>query len=104
MASIILPLWSWYSYHAVLVIDQTSGSLPYPKVCGFGAAAMVSHLEIFLVAMQELSDTHHMLMAIASGLFFVETGAFLLVVTVFRHEITTTPPTTIPLYCEEEFS
>jgi hypothetical protein len=44
------------------------------------------------------------LMAIASGLFFVETGAFLLVVTVFRHEITTTPPTTIPLYCEEEFS
>ncbi len=50
---------------------------------------MLSHLLVFMVAIQQLSNTVHMLMAIASGLFFIETGAFLGVVTIFRHEITT---------------
>jgi hypothetical protein len=50
---------------------------------------MLAHLLVFMVAIQELADTWHTLMTIASGLFFVETGAFLLVVTAFRHEITT---------------
>ena len=49
---------------------------------------MLAHLLTFMVATQELADTGHILMTIASGLFFVETGAFLLVVTAFRREIT----------------
>lgn len=73
---------------AVLVIDQ-NGTLPYTKICGFGVVAMLAHLLVFLIAIQDLSDTGHMLMAIASGLFFIETGAFLLVVTAFRREIRT---------------
>ncbi len=73
---------------AVLVVDE-NGALPYRKVCGFGIFAMLAHLLVFLVATQELADTWHTLITIASGLFFVETGAFLLVVTAFRHEITT---------------
>lgn len=54
---------------------------------------MLMHLVVLLVAIQQLSNTWHMLMMIASGLFLVETGAFLLVVTFFRHEITTTSQT-----------
>mmetsp|Transcript_13406 Transcript_13406/g.29117 ORF Transcript_13406/g.29117 Transcript_13406/m.29117 type:complete len:148 (-) Transcript_13406:1236-1679(-) len=88
LASVVLPIWAWYSYHAVIVIDQ-NGTLPYTKICGFGVVAMVAHLLVLMVTIQELADTGHMLMAIASGLFFVETGAFLLVVTTLRHEITT---------------
>ena len=78
-----------YDVHsAVLVIDQ-NGTLPYGKICGFGVAAMLAHLLVFTVAIQLLSDTAHMLMTVASSLFFVETGAFLLVVTIFRREIVT---------------
>ena len=51
---------------------------------------MLAHLLVFLVAIRGLSDTGHMLMTIASGLFFIETGAFLLVVSAFRREIRTT--------------
>jgi hypothetical protein len=70
------------------VIDW-NGRLPHAKICGFGAIAMLAHVLVFTVAIQDLSDTWHMLMTIASGLFFVETGAFLLVVSVFRREVTT---------------
>lgn len=49
---------------------------------------MLAHLLTFDLATHDLSDTGHMLMMIASGLFFVETGAFLLVVTACRREIT----------------
>ena len=77
------------TFSAVLVIDR-NGQLPYAKICGFGVIAMLAHLLVFMVAIQGLSDTWHMLMTIASGLFFVETGAFLLVVSAFRREVTTT--------------
>ena len=48
---------------------------------------MLAHLLTFMVAIQELAHTAHMLVMIVSGLAFVETGAFLLVVTAFRNEI-----------------
>ena len=51
---------------------------------------MLFHVTVLLVAIQNTKETWHMLMMIASGLFFVETGAFLFVVTCFRHEITIT--------------
>mmetsp|Transcript_39427 Transcript_39427/g.85028 ORF Transcript_39427/g.85028 Transcript_39427/m.85028 type:complete len:149 (+) Transcript_39427:188-634(+) len=86
LASAVLPVWAWYSYHAVLVIDR-NGTLPYTNICGFGVVAMLAHSLTFLVAIQHLADTVHMLVAVASGLFFVETGAFLIVVTAFRREI-----------------
>ena len=63
---------------------------------------MLAHLFTFLVAIRELSDTGHTLMAVASGLFFVETGAFLLVVTAFRREVTLFPQGR-HLYIDEEF-
>ena len=87
LASLVLPAWAWFSYRAVLALDRDA-TLPYINFCGFGSAAMVAHLLTFTVAVRELSDMVHMLMTIASGLFFVETCAFLLVVTVFRNEIT----------------
>ena len=90
LAAIYLPVWAWYSYNSVLIIDE-SGTLPYSKVCTFGVTAMLAHLLVFMVAVRELSDTGHMLMMIASALLFVETFAFLLVVTAFRHEIRTSP-------------
>jgi hypothetical protein len=65
---------------------------------------MLMHLLVLLVAIQQLSNTWHMLMMIASGLFFVETGAFLLVVTFFRHEITTTSQTERLRQYDNEFS
>ena len=102
---IITPTISIYS-SAVLVIDR-NGTLPYPKICGFGVAAMLMHILVLLVAIQALSNTWHMLMMIASGLFFVETGAFLLVVTCFRHEITITATQTERLrqqHYDDEFS
>ena len=76
-----------------------NGRLPHAKICGFGAIAMLAHVLVFTVAIQDLSDTWHMLMTIASGLFFVETGAFLLVVSAFRREVTTTQNE--PLNCNE---
>lgn len=48
---------------------------------------MLAHALVFTVAIRALSDAWHMLMTIASCLFFVETGAFLLVVSAFRCEI-----------------
>ena len=81
----------WYMSSAVLVIDR-NGTLPYPKICGFGVLAMIMHILVLLVAIKK-ANTWHVLMMIASGLFFVETGAFLLVVTFFRHEITATSQT-----------
>ncbi len=54
---------------------------------------MIMHVLVLMVAVQKLASTWNVLMMIASGLFFFETGAFLLVVTFFRHEITSTSQT-----------
>jgi len=88
-AALVLPIWAWYSYHAVLIVDQNNGTLPYRNICGFGVVAMLAHLLTFRVAIQSWADstTGHMLLAIFSGLAFVETGAFLLVVTALRREV-----------------
>lgn len=96
LSALIFPPWSIYSYKTVIALDERNGALPYPNICGFGVLAMLAHLLVFLVAIQDLSDTFHMLLTVASGLFFVETGAFLLVVTAFRNEIAQ-PTATRPL-------
>jgi hypothetical protein len=87
LAAIVFPPWSVYSYNTVIALDEGNGALPYPNICSFGILAMLAHLLIFLVAIQDLADTVHMLLTVASGLFFMETGAFLLVVTACRNEI-----------------
>ena len=87
LGAFILPVWSWFSYR-VVAIDSCGGKLPYRNVCVFGVVSMMVHLSIFLsVLSDDLSGAGNMLMLVASGLFFVETGAFLLVVTAFRNEI-----------------
>jgi hypothetical protein len=49
-----------------------------------GLLVELAHAFVFAVAMKQLSDTFHLIMMIASGLFFIETAAFLTVVTAFR--------------------
>lgn len=54
----------------------------------FGGIALLGHFLVLMVAIKEMTqDTIHMILAIASGLFLVETGAFLVVVYGFRNEI-----------------
>jgi hypothetical protein len=51
--------------------------------------AMLAHALVFTVAIKAASaDAWHMLMTISSGLFVVETGAFLLVAHALRREVT----------------
>ena len=63
---------------------------------------MISHIVVLLVAIQELTNSVHMIITIVSGLAVVETGAFLLVVTAFRHEITS--PQNEPLRSTGDFA
>ena len=58
-----------------------------------GLLAEISHVLVFSTALPNLGSTVSMLMLIASGLFFIETGVFLGVVTAFRRTSPTTNPT-----------
>ena len=89
LGACVLPVWSFFSYRAVVAIESegVSRELPYRNVCVFGVVVMMVHLWVFLCTLRNLSGKGNMLMLVASGLFFVETGAFLLVVTFFRGEI-----------------
>jgi hypothetical protein len=78
VAAVLLPAWSVVSYRSIFVHPK------YRTIVAGGALTMVAHIGVFSVAIQELSDTFHLFMCIASGLFFVETGAFLMVATFFR--------------------
>ena len=74
-------------------------SFHYPKLCALGICAMISHLSIFIIAIPDCKvDTMHMLFSISSGLLFIETGAFLVVVTSLREEILPLHNTTSPHY------
>lgn len=91
-AACVLCFWSFFSYRVVFHLMLGSRGTPtqtfYPKTCIVGIFAMISHLSTFLVAIQNYKEsTTHLLMSVASGLLFVETGAFLVVVTTLREEI-----------------
>lgn len=89
LGACVLPVWSFFSYRSVVAIDNEGGSrkLPYRNVCVFGVVAMMTHLSIFIYVRGNLSEKGNMLMLVASGLFLIETCAFLLVVTALRSEI-----------------
>jgi hypothetical protein len=76
--SLCLPYWSYLSYRSIFV------EFSYKTIVIGGALAELSHVLVFTVAIQALDKTMHLLMCIASILFFVETAAFLAVVTAFR--------------------
>ncbi len=82
-------------FSAVLVIDR-DGRLPCAKICGFGVIAMLAHSLVFTVAIRALSDAWHMLMTIASCLFFVETTVTTVVILMQvypdGHDSRTSPP------------
>ena len=78
LPSLFLPYWCYLSYRSIF--HQFS----YRTIVLGGLLAEVSHAIVFLVAFKSVEKTMHMLMCIASVLFFVETLAFLLVVTAFR--------------------
>lgn len=80
-ASIILPLWSVVSYRAI------SSQPSHATLTRWGLLVELAHLGIFVLASKNLHETWSLLMFISSGLFFVETLAFLAVVTAFRSSL-----------------
>ena len=77
-AGFFLPYWCYLSYRSVFV------QFDYQTLLVGGCLAEVSHLIVFRTAMQHLEKPWCMVLFIASILFFVETAAFLGVVTAFR--------------------
>jgi hypothetical protein len=78
VASFFLPYWCYLSYRSIFI------EFSYKTIVIGGALAELSHVLVFTVTIQALDKTMHLLMCIASILFFVETAAFLAVVTAFR--------------------
>jgi hypothetical protein len=78
VASFFLPYWCYLSYRSIFV------EFSFKTIVIGGALAEFSHVLVFTVTIQALDKTMHLLMCIASILFFVETAAFLAVVTAFR--------------------
>jgi hypothetical protein len=78
LASLFLPGWCYLSYQSIFV------SFSYKTILYGGLLVELAHAFVFAAAMKQLSDTFHLIMLIASGLFFIETAAFLTVVTAFR--------------------
>jgi hypothetical protein len=76
--SLFLPYWCFLSYGSIFC------EFSYKTILVGGLLAEISHIIVFLVALKSVEKTMHLLMCIASILFFVETLAFLLVVTAFR--------------------
>ena len=77
-AGIFLPYWCYLSYKSVFV------QFDYQMLLMGGFLAEVSHVIVFRQAMQHLDRPWYMVLFIASILFFIETAAFLGVVTAFR--------------------
>jgi hypothetical protein len=78
LASLFLPGWCYLSYQSIFV------SFSYKTILYGGLLVELAHAFVFAAAMKQLSGTFHLIMLIASGLFFIETAAFLTVVTAFR--------------------
>jgi hypothetical protein len=75
---LFLPYWCYLSYRSIFV------NFDYRTIIIGGLLAEVSHAIVFSVALQHLEKTMHMIIFIASILLFIETAAFLGVVTAFR--------------------
>lgn len=86
-AAIILPAWSFYSFQAV---SSSRGAVPLRPLCCGVVLVEVAHLGVLVVAAQDLSTALNMLLLVASGLFMVETAAFLGVVAFLREPTRTT--------------
>lgn len=98
----VMPAWSYLSYEAVFASpsssrpqSQTSQSqaASYRTLMAGGSLVELCHAYVFCLSLDDLKDsTFHLLMCIASGLFFVETFAFLVVVASFGHTSRRTMP------------
>lgn len=75
---LFLPYWCYLSYRSIFI------SFDYRTILIGGLLAEVSHAIVFSVAVQHLEKTMHMVIFIVSILLFIETAAFLGVVTAFR--------------------
>ncbi|CAJ1959252.1 unnamed protein product [Cylindrotheca closterium] len=74
-AAIVLPIWSYLSYQKMI----SSTKAPSPHFFWMLATlAQVAHVGVFVYSLQ--AEETNLLLTISSGLFFVETIAFLLVV------------------------
>lgn len=74
-AAVVLPIWSYFSYQKMI------SSMAAPSSAAFwilAALVQVAHAGVFVYSLQ--TDTTNLLLMISSGLFLVETFAFLLVV------------------------
>ena len=76
--SLFLPYWCYLSYRSIFK------EFSYKTILIGGVLAEISHIIVFIVALTEIDKTMHLLMCITSVLFFVETIAFLAVVTIFH--------------------
>lgn len=73
-----LPYWCYLSYRSIFI------NFDYRKILIGGLLAEVSHGIVFFVAIKHLEKTMHMIIFVTSLLFFIETAAFLGVVTAFQ--------------------
>lgn len=78
LAALVMPCWSYLSWRAI------SSAPSYNTLLYGGIVAELCHVGVFSVAVQHTKDTLGLLLTIASGLFFIETAAFLGVVTWLR--------------------
>lgn len=76
--SLFLPYWCYLSYRSIFV------DFSYKTILIGGILAEAAHIIVFYVAYTATHNTTQILMLVASILFFVETAAFLGVVTTFR--------------------
>lgn len=75
---LFLPYWCYLSYRSIFI------QFDYRTILIGGLLVELSHAIVFLVAMKHLDKTMHMIIFLASLLFFIETAVFLGVVTAFR--------------------
>ena len=80
---VYLPYWSYLSYQTIFQPHV----FKYRTILIGGFFVEICHIITFSIALKNLHDTFHLLMFIASLLFFIETFAFLIVVTIFRTKL-----------------
>lgn len=81
-AGILLPVWCYLSYRCVF------HEFSFKTLMVGGILVETAHALVFMVARENYNESViHMLMMIASGLFFIETLAFLFVVVILRDNL-----------------
>jgi hypothetical protein len=81
-AALVLPAWSYGSW--VYVRDETNNTISRHQFLAGGCLVELAHLGVLLSACRDLSSTQNLFLVIVSGLFLVETAAFLMVVAFCR--------------------